>query len=298
MGFFPPATELLLQEHMHRPLTGRILMIGRQNTGMTPRDSDFLLETFGVAKRKEGYEIDASTIHRTVAAKEGGHVTDRSFFEAFADCTVEAIDVSAYEGAEIIHDLSLPVPDTLRGQFDFIYDGSTLDNVFDASMTLRNMAELLAVGGRALLMNWSNASPTAYTMCSPDWFMDYFVANDFADAQVFVIEIGSDYGRGWRFEPFDGKAGYRPSEINGQTMRVTLCLVEKGERTTSGKRPVQVHYRSTAAERKPYVDRAKQFSLSPRAAYRFPRIGPISGAASIGARDSLLNKGDSQARSS
>jgi hypothetical protein len=37
MGFFPTATEVILQEHRFRPITGRALMIGRQNTGLIPR---------------------------------------------------------------------------------------------------------------------------------------------------------------------------------------------------------------------------------------------------------------------
>jgi hypothetical protein len=48
--------------------------------------------------------------------------------------------VSPYEGAEIIHDLNRPVPDKLKESADFIVDGSTLDNVFDPAMVLRNFA--------------------------------------------------------------------------------------------------------------------------------------------------------------
>jgi SAM-dependent methyltransferase len=210
---------------------------------------------------------------------------------------VEAIDVSGYEGAEIVHDLSNPVPDHLHAQFDFVFDGSTLDNVFDPVATLRNIADLLAPAGRALLMNWSNSSPTAYTMCSPDWFMDYFAANDFEDAQVFIIECGHGYGCAWRFEPLSSEAdaglAYRPSDVQSETLRATLCLIEKGTKTTTHKRPVQVHYRSDE-EREGYIERAQRFSVSPRAQFRFPRIGQISKRESISASGALLNRGDSR----
>jgi len=35
---------------------------------------------------------------------------------------------------DIIHDLNRPIPDTLSGTFDFIYDGGTLEHVFDLDM--------------------------------------------------------------------------------------------------------------------------------------------------------------------
>jgi 2-polyprenyl-3-methyl-5-hydroxy-6-metoxy-1,4-benzoquinol methylase len=66
---------------------------------------------------------------------------------------VKAVDVSPYEGAEVIHDLNQPLPDRLRGTADFIVDGSVLDNVFDPATGLRNLTEMLRPGGRLLMSN-------------------------------------------------------------------------------------------------------------------------------------------------
>jgi SAM-dependent methyltransferase len=171
MGFFPAATEVILQEHKFRAITGRALMIGRQNTGLTPEEALQLLRRNGLPLLTDRFELDKDTQHVT---GRDGEITDRSFFAAFSNCSVEAIDVSDYEGAEIVHDLSVPIPDALKGQFDFIYDGSTLDNVFNVATAMQNIDDLLKPGGRCVLMNWSNSTPTAYAMLSPDWFMDFF----------------------------------------------------------------------------------------------------------------------------
>jgi SAM-dependent methyltransferase len=60
---------------------------------------------------------------------------------------VEALDFSPFEGAKHIHDLNRPVPDALRGQFDFIYDGGTLEHVFNVAQALENVFLMLRPGG-------------------------------------------------------------------------------------------------------------------------------------------------------
>jgi hypothetical protein len=47
IGFFPTATEVILQEHRFRPITGRALMIGRQNTGLLPGEAKHLIVQTG-----------------------------------------------------------------------------------------------------------------------------------------------------------------------------------------------------------------------------------------------------------
>ena len=118
-----------------------------------------------------------STDHHHRLPGYGEIVTDRSIFHALGIGNVKALDASAYEGAEVVHDLNRPLPDHLKATADFIVDGSTLDNVFDPAMTLRNYAQLLRPGGRLLAINTLNNRQCAFTICSPDWSLDYFVEN-------------------------------------------------------------------------------------------------------------------------
>jgi len=50
-------------------------------------------------------------------------ISDASFFSLFSDAVVKACDVSDYEGAEIIFNLSEGVPPALIQKFDFVYNG-------------------------------------------------------------------------------------------------------------------------------------------------------------------------------
>jgi hypothetical protein len=41
-----------------------------------------------------------------------------TFFEVLGAERIESLDASVYEGATVVHDLNLPVPEELRGKFD------------------------------------------------------------------------------------------------------------------------------------------------------------------------------------
>ena len=58
-------------------------------------------------------------------------MTDRALFKSFSTCSVSAVDISDYEGAEIILDLCSDVPEEFHNRFDFIIDAGSLDNIFD-----------------------------------------------------------------------------------------------------------------------------------------------------------------------
>jgi len=286
MGFFPTATEVILQEHKFRPITGRVLMIGRQNTAMTPDEAKHMVTRNGIPLLTEHFEVDRDTRHST--RRDGDMITDRSFFAAFSDCKVEAIDVSDYEGAEIVHDMSVPIPGHLKGQFDFIYDGSSLDNIFNTATAMQNINDLLKPGGRCVLFNWSNSVATAYAQLSPDWFMDYFAYHEYEDARILVIETADGHGRVWQFDPFvvhGDQTGYDCSSITSLNTRATVCLAEKSSRPDKTGYPVQMHYRGANTE--PYLSSALRFRHSPRPPYDFSWHGAKTGRPNISSTDTL-----------
>jgi len=69
---------------------------------------------------------------------------------------MEAMDFSDYEGASLLHDLNQPVPPELEGAFDFIFDGGTIEHVFNVPMALANVFRMLRPGGRAVSANGMN----------------------------------------------------------------------------------------------------------------------------------------------
>jgi SAM-dependent methyltransferase len=69
---------------------------------------------------------------------------------------VRALDVSGYEGADIVHDLNEPVPEELEGRFDLVFDGGSLEHVFDVPAALRNYMRMVRPGGRLIVATMAN----------------------------------------------------------------------------------------------------------------------------------------------
>ncbi|MBK1670986.1 hypothetical protein CKO28_23545 [Rhodovibrio sodomensis] len=122
MGF-PPSSLIVIQRHM--PAHGRILTIGRQILHRR--------RSLHSKQAADHAEVFADYIHRT-----------------HPSVAVEALDGSAYEGAEIVHDLNVPIePDSAlaANTYDMVLDGGTLEHVANPLAGLYNYLTLLKEGG-------------------------------------------------------------------------------------------------------------------------------------------------------
>lgn len=80
-------------------------------------------------------------------------ITDRDdqfaepFFKRAGAASVDSIDFSPYQGANFIHDMNDPLPDSLKSRFQLLHDGGTMEHVFHVPNYLANCMKLLQVGG-------------------------------------------------------------------------------------------------------------------------------------------------------
>src|SRR3546814_6352081 len=64
--------------------------------------------------------------------------SDNDLFGELGFSQTESIDISAYEGCTHLADLNVsPIPDHLRQRFGLIYNGGTLEHIFDTRAALR-----------------------------------------------------------------------------------------------------------------------------------------------------------------
>ena len=184
-------------------------------------------------------------------------ITDAALFRLLGVPKTLALDQSDYEGAEIIHDLSKPIPEELKNSADFIVDGSTLDNVFNPALALTNLADLLRPNGRMICTNVFSNHGAPYTILSPLWFLDYFVMNKFVDCKLYILvydtsERAKKAGRTSSQNVFCFNldqlqaAGPLVSVFSSPYVMATIVLAEKGANSTTDLSPVQQHYRSSA----------------------------------------------------
>ena len=267
MGMSIHLAELIVMEHKYRPIPAIVHTLGRLYTGFDETDVFGLLKRHGVEPARDfAIEIDTETLESRTSGKRC--ITERTFFKMLGAKEVHAIDINAYEGASIVWDLCVPIPDELADVADFIVGGSTLDNVFDPAQYLRNIARMLRPMGRLFEINHANNHARPYVILPAPWFFDFFVVNRFADSRIYAVEftgpvhafrleyfVNPEQQPGWGLlDNFDG---------DDSATIVTVVFAEKGHDSTWSKSPIQDSWRNLQAVSE-YAEQLKIIAASPR----------------------------------
>lgn len=170
---------LIFGEAKRRALSGSVLTLGRQDVTVTPttlrkvaEQCDFALPRPLPPDRPPDDRLDDATLLRSLGF-------DR----------VDSMDVNAYEGATIIHDLNQRAPPPgLEGRFDLVFDRGTSEHVFHLPNLLSSLVRLVKPGGRIMhLVPSSNHVDHGFYMFSPTLFHDFYRANGLAVEQIRIV---------------------------------------------------------------------------------------------------------------
>ncbi len=180
-----------------------------------------------------------------------------------------------------------PLPPHLHGIADFVFDGSCLDNIFNAAGAMQSLSRLLRPGGRIMLMEHGTGfqgpgSPAgALTIFSPEWFFDFFAASGYVDCQVYLglMPMGM-IKHDWmvrQWEPFD-EWNHHVNSTPVCCDFVNLVIAEKGISTVDERMPIQAQYRMMHAshEDERYVQAHLRYRRSPRRAHHEPLLRGIT----------------------
>jgi SAM-dependent methyltransferase len=252
--------ELILAEHRYRPIHGEVLLLGRQLVLMTPDEAQALVAKAEIPQAS-GARIDYD---KTPHPYEKRLISDASFFSLFSDAVVRACDVSDYEGAEIIFNLSEGVPPALIQKFDFVYNGSVLDNMFDAAAGIRNISRMLKPEGVVFHYEGAAHAAPAYLKFTPDWFFDYYALNGFADCQAYLATYTDVHRDRWSMHEWSAftDAGQLTMPMLLGTEAMVVAVVQNSPSATVDRTPLQNIYRSD--EHAPYLAAHSRFAASKR----------------------------------
>ena len=116
------------------------------------------------------------------------------FFKQLGFQGEESIDINDFEGCDHILDLNQKtLPNALFNRFDVIYNGGTLEHVFDISTALQNCFKMLKEGGTIIhagpINGWIDHG---FYQFSPTLFCDYYSANQFELLESKLLQRNSD----------------------------------------------------------------------------------------------------------
>lgn len=105
---------------------------------------------------------------------------------------LDALDYSDFEGANVVHDLNRPLDPSLEGKYDIIFDGGTLEHVFNCQEALRSYMKLCKVGGSIVITtpanNWMGHG---FYQFGPDfYFRTLCPENGFRIRRMIITAVG------------------------------------------------------------------------------------------------------------
>jgi hypothetical protein len=127
MGIDTFSAKFLMSESRRGVAFERLLTLGRQSIYMERGAYRALITAAGGSAREENYADD--------------------LFRALGAAEIDVMDTSPYEGANVIHDLNQPVNSDAHGRYDCVFDGGTLEHVFDFPTALKSCLEMVKQGG-------------------------------------------------------------------------------------------------------------------------------------------------------
>jgi hypothetical protein len=166
---------------MHRAgfQLGRVLTIGRQNLFVSAAKVRQLLMDHGGVPPDRVAELIPDSLRYA-----------EPVLLALGAESVDSMDFSDYEGATIVHDLNNPIPEGLRGRFDLVIDGGTIEHCFDLRTVLSNYMVLPRVGGSIVIQTEANnAMGHGFYQLSPEFFYRAFSpSNGYRVRQLIAFE--------------------------------------------------------------------------------------------------------------
>ena len=212
MGIDTAVSQFLLGAKASGADFTETLTIGRQFFYPDPRA---LAQMF----HWQGIERDGGDILR----ESGGWA--EAFFHLLGARSVTSLDASPFEGASLIHDLNLPIDESLKERFSVVFDGGTLEHIFNVPQALRNCMEMLREGGTFIQHSpANNFMGHGFYQFSPELIYQVFSKSNGFEVVALLLRESVRGGR-WYTVANPAEAGRRVQMTN--RLPTTICTIAR-----------------------------------------------------------------------
>jgi len=198
MGLGWHKAKLLCKLHRAGLKLGRVLTIGRLNLFTGPaKVRQLLIDHGGVSPDRVAQLIPDSVEYA------------EPVLLALGAESVDSLDFSSWEGATIIHNLNEPVPEGLRGQFDLVIDGGTIEHCFDLRNILTSYMQLPRIGGSLIIHTMgNNHMGHGLYQLTPEFFYRVFIPKNGYRMRRLIVHEEFEYAP-WYDVPDPAEIGSR-----------------------------------------------------------------------------------------
>jgi hypothetical protein len=162
MGIDAASAQFLLGARQLGVSFARTATIGKQTLFVTPAELCPLVRAFGLPHDAEA-----------IAARCGR--SGDAFLELLGAESVTSVDMSDYQGATVLHDMNQPIGENLKNRFSMVFDGGSLEHIFDVRQAIKNFMEMVAPGGHFVgITTGNNFLGHGFYQFSPEFFFRVF----------------------------------------------------------------------------------------------------------------------------
>jgi len=175
MGIDIHSAKFLRSEVKRGLALGQMLTLGHQAVYMDGEAYRALIKSLGISGQETVFADD--------------------FFRGLGAKSVDVMDASNYEGADVLHDLNEPVSRELFEKYDCVFDGGALEHVFNLPQALKNCMEMVKVGGHFVTIAPANAfCGHGFYQFSPEMFYSALSGeNGYLIERMLLIHRGQWY---------------------------------------------------------------------------------------------------------
>jgi SAM-dependent methyltransferase len=183
---------------------------------------------------RQSIHVDSRTIRKELhlpESQEFGSFCEELLTVAFSASSVTSFDHSPYEGATRLHDMNLPLE--VGDSYDTVFDGGSVEHVYDVACALDNVSRLCAVGGQILhVLPANNFCGHGFWQLSPELFFSlYAPENGYEGTDVFIADVWDE--RHWYRVP-KPSAGKRVNVVSKSPLHILVRTVRTTDHFSHG----------------------------------------------------------------
>ena len=168
---------------------GARILLGLVNAGAA-RDS---LLTIGRMQLFAKPSSLLSMVQEYSFAKGGASFANGAYAEEFFSLLgfkqTHSLDISDFEGCTFVHDMNLPIPEHFKNYYDVVFDGGTLEHVYNFPMALENCLAMVKGGGHFVTIGpANNCCGHGFYQFSPELYYTALRAAGFVVREMIMIE--------------------------------------------------------------------------------------------------------------
>lgn len=192
MGMLSSYIKLVGSMHTRYRFEGPVCSLGNQDIWASHNDLKSCLKAVGCTYHEPASVLLHSSrtfgMNAVLAETAKDFVHAKTMFEAMGIEGYLDMDKFDSDNPAVLHDLNDPIPADLKSRFGMVFDGGTIEHIFDVRQVMGNIVGMLRPGGCVVHL-CSFAIDHGFYGFSPVMFYDYYGANGFEEFECYLMEL-------------------------------------------------------------------------------------------------------------